>query len=547
MSGILLLLIAVVWVIAAYFTYGNYVSRRLQINNDNVTPAHSLNDGVDYVPAKSPVLMGHHFASIAGAGPIVGPIIALAFGWLPVYLWILIGVVFIGAVHDFSSMVVSLRHEGKSIGEVIETNVGSLGKRLFLAFSWSSLVLVIAVFLDIVAKTFTHNPAVASASVMFIILAVVFGLGLYKFNFSLSMLTVAGVILLSGSIYAGMQFPLVAPEHVWVWVLLVYIFLASILPVWILLQPRDYLNSFLLYALMLGALVGILFFNPEVNIKPYTAFFHEGVGTLFPILFITVACGAISGFHSLVASGTTAKQLNEEKDAKVIGFGGMLLEGILAIVAIIAAASLSNNEFSDFFSGGKFIPIFAAGVSKFLAAIPFLHISENGGKVFTAMAVSAFALTSLDTATRLSRFAFQEFFENKQGENENQLAAVMQNRFVATGITVAVGALLLFSGSAAKIWPLFGSANQLLAAIALLAVSVWLGRKGMKNRFILLPMIFMYLVTVSALLFLIYKNLFISLNQVIAFFAILLLVLAFVLAFKSLQSLRVKADNNSEK
>ncbi|MCK5076251.1 MAG: carbon starvation protein A, partial [Calditrichia bacterium] len=466
---------------------------------------------------------------IAGAGPIVGPIIALAFGWLPVYLWILIGVVFIGAVHDFTSLIVSLRNEGKSIGEIIENNIGVLGKRLFLAFSWSSLILVIAVFLDIVAKTFTHNPAVASASILFIILAVIFGLGLYKFKMSLGILTIIGVIFLFLSIYVGIKFPIQASETTWILGLLGYIFMASILPVWILLQPRDYLNSFLLYTLMAGALIGIIFFNPQVNIDSFTGFSHPKLGSLFPILFITVACGAISGFHSLVASGTTSKQLNKENDAKIIGFGGMLLEGVLAVVAIIAAASLSGVEFNELFANGKFIPIFASGVSKFLASLPFINISENAGKTFTAMAVSAFALTSLDTATRLSRFAFQEFFETKEKKG-NLISNFLQNRFFATFITVSVGATLLFSGGAIKIWPLFGSANQLLAAIALLAVSVWLSKRKVKNLFTLIPMFFMFIVTISALITLIYQNLFKDLNIILAMIAFLLLVLSFILA-----------------
>lgn len=537
--GIFLLLLAIIVAIIAYKIYGTYVSNQVEVDDNKPTPAHTHYDGIDYVPTKVPILLGHHFASIAGAGPIVGPIIALAYGWLPAYLWILIGVVFIGAVHDFTSIFASIRHEGKSIGEIIESHLGSVGKRLFLAFSWSTLILVVAVFLDVVAKTFVHNGAVATASILFILLALLFGFVLYKGRAPLGLASLGGVFLLGVSVYLGIQFPISGNYNTWVILMIIYIFAASVLPVWILLQPRDYLNSFLLYALILGALVGIFFYGPQLHIASFNGFNNPNLGPLFPILFITVACGAISGFHSLVGSGTTSKQLDKESDAKKIGYGGMLIEGVLAVIAIIAGATLASGDFNQLFADRKFIPIFAAGVSKFLASIPFLHISEKAGETFTSLAVAAFALTSLDTATRLARFAVQEFFEDKSFERTP--LKIFTNRYIATFVTVFFGALLLLSGGALKLWPLFGSANQLLAALALLAITVWLSIRGKNHRFTFIPMVFMYLVTSTTLILLIKKYLVDAFNPLLAVISLLLLILAIVLAFRSYRTIK----NNS--
>lgn len=534
-----LLIIAVIIVLIAYRLYGSYIASILKLDDTKPTPAFEQNDGVDYVPTKYPVLLGHHFASIAGAGPIVGPIIALAYGWLPAYLWILIGVIFIGAVHDFTSIVASVRHQGKSIGEIIEHRLGVVGKRLFLAFSWATLVLVVAVFLDVVAKTFVHNGSVSTASSLFIFIALIFGMLIYRLKLSLGIASLLGLFLLSLCIILGLNFPLSLSYNTWIFLLMIYIFIASVLPVWVLLQPRDYLNSFLLYALMLGAFVGIFFFLPDLHVAPVKQFSHPALGPLFPILFITVACGAISGFHSLVGSGTTSKQLEKESDAKKIGYGGMLIEGILAVIAIIAGATLVGSEFDAMFAERKFIPIFATGVSKFLSAIPLLNISESAGKTFTSLAVAAFALTSLDTATRLARFTVQEFFESEHFLNTP--LKHFTNRYIATGMTVIAGAVLLLSGGALKLWPLFGSANQLLAALALLAVTVWLSYRRSNYKITLIPMIFMYLVTGSTLILLIKKNLLDSFHPVLALISVLLLLLAIILAVQSYR--RIKSYN----
>lgn len=529
MNGIELIIIALLMYVVAYRLYGGFITKRLEVNDSKITPSHTMYDGVDYCPAKSPVLLGHHFASIAGAGPIVGPVIAAGFGWVPVYLWILFGAVFIGGVHDYSSIIASVRHQSKSIGFIIQSYIGDTGKKLFLLFSWATLILVIAVFTIIVADTFTHVPSSATSSLLFILLAIAFGFSIYKLKVPLTIGTSVGVILLFLCIVAGNYFPIQMNAFGWQLVLFAYIFAASVTPVWILLQPRDYLNSFFLYALMIGGLVGVFFAAPSINIPAFSSFSLDKVGYLFPALFVTVACGAISGFHSLVGSGTTAKQLDKETDAHLVGYGGMLIEGLLAVLSLTAVASMVNKEFIDILVNKGPVTAFSLGVARFLNAIPFLNISVNAGQTFAALAVSAFALTSLDTATRLARFMFQEFFEVKEHPEKK---SVLQDRFVATGITVAVGAALTFSGQTMSIWPVFGSANQLLAALALLALTAWVAylRKG--YLFVMIPMLFMFAVTLTSLGMLIYTN-FIATNYTLAFISTLLFALAVLLGIKS--------------
>jgi carbon starvation protein len=529
MNGIELIIIALVMFVIAYKFYGGFLSKKFDVNNDKPTPSHTMTDGVDYVPAKSPVLLGHHFASIAGAGPIVGPVIAAGFGWMPVYLWIVFGSIFIGGVHDYSSIVASIRHQSKSIGFIIESYIGLSGKKLFLIFAWATLILVIAVFTIIVADTFTHIPSAGTSSILFMSLAIVFGISIYRLKIPLWIATIIGVTLLFLCIPAGNYFPIQLNQLTWQLILFVYIFAASVTPVWILLQPRDYLNSFFLYALMAGGLVGVFFATPTINIPAFNSFSLDKVGYLFPALFVTVACGAISGFHSLVGSGTTAKQLDKETDGKIIGYGGMLIEGLLAVLSLIAVASMVNKEFIDLLVNKGPVPAFSLGVARFLNAIPFLNISITTGETFTALAVSAFALTSLDTATRLARFMFQEFFEVKENSEK---VSILQNRFVATAITVAFGASLTFSGQTMSIWPVFGSANQLLAALALLALTVWVANLKKGYLFVLIPMIFMFAVTLTAIAMLIYTN-FVATNYALSIISILLFTLAVLLGIKA--------------
>ncbi|MBN2571042.1 MAG: carbon starvation protein A [Ignavibacteriales bacterium] len=528
MNGIELLIIAIVFFGFGYIFYGKFLTKKLGIDNKISTPSHTMTDGVDYVPAKSPVLLGHHFASIAGAGPIIGPVIAAGFGWLPVYLWVLFGAVFIGGVHDYSSIIVSIRHHGKSIGYIIESYIGLSGKKLFLLFAWATLILVIAVFTIIVADTFKNIPSAGTSSILFMLLAVIFGFSIYRLKVPLWLATLFGVALLFLSIPLGNLFPIELDVLTWQLILFGYIFIASVVPVWILLQPRDYLNSFFLYALIFGGLIGVFFAAPEINIPSFATFELKNVGYLFPALFVTVACGAISGFHSLVGSGTTSKQLNKETDGKIVGYGGMLIEGLLAVLSLVAVASLVNKEFMDILITRGPVPAFSIGVANFLNAIPILNIPLNVGQTFTALAVSAFALTSLDTATRLARFTFTEFFE-VQSKKENSI--LLKNRYFSTAVTVIIAAFLVISGQSMSIWPIFGSANQLLAALAFLAITVWSIKLKKGSLFVLIPMLFMFSITLTTLAMLIYTNL-IATNYLLMIISLLLFSLAIVLGIK---------------
>jgi carbon starvation protein len=536
MNGIELVLLALIFYVLAYKFYGEFLIRKFKVSDENQTPSHTLYDGIDYVPAKAPVLLGHHFASIAGAGPIVGPVIAAGFGWLPVYLWIILGAIFIGGVHDFSSIIASVRHKSKSIGFIIETYIGESGRKLFLLFAWATLILVIAVFTIIVSETFANIASTATASTLFILIAILFGMMIYRLKMNLMLATMIGIALMGLSIYVGIIFPITLSKTIWQIILLVYVFIASVTPVWILLQPRDYLNSFLLYGVLFGGLIGVFFAKPEINLPAYNTFTLDKVGYLFPALFVTVACGAISGFHSLVGSGTTAKQLNKETDARIVGYGGMLIEGLLAVLSLTAVAAMANQEFLEILKSKGAVSAFSIGVARFLNSIPFLGISLETGQTFSALAVSAFALTSLDTATRLARYMFQEFFEIKSEGSEVKSNKILTNRFVATFITVAIGAALTFSGQSMSIWPVFGSANQLLAALALLALTVYVAYLKEKKLFVMIPMLFMFSVTLTALGMLIYSN-FVTEHYVLSFISFLLFVLAVSLGIRAYQVL----------
>lgn len=542
MSATWLLGFALVAFVVAFFTYGATVGRWLGVDPSRKTPAHELQDGVDYVPARTPVLVGHHFASIAGAAPIIGPVTALAFGWMPVYFWIVIGVIFLGAVHDFASLVASIRHEGKSIGEVVEAHLGYAGKTLFLIFSWATLILVVAVFAIVVAKTFVKVPEAASASLLFIALAIVFGVAINRFRVPLGIATLVGVPLLVGCLVAGQYYPVSLSFETWIALLLAYVFVASVTPVWILLQPRDYLNSFLLYGMLLLGIAGIVVANPKIEAPPTTSFHVEGLGYLFPALFVTVACGAISGFHSLVSSGTTAKQLDQEKDARTVAYGSMLIEAVLAIVALIAVVYLSHERYASFMGKGGAGPVaaFSVGLGELIGS---LGLPAEVMSSFVALTVSAFALTSLDTATRLARFAFQEFFEPRRDRNADKprrkVAVVLAtNRFVGTAISVGLAGTLAYSGRWKQLWPIFGTANQLLAALALLAVSAWLARRAKQNAFVKIPMVLMFGVTLTSLVMLVHHHVTNATpNYLLAFVAAVLLVVALVLAALSFKVL----------
>jgi carbon starvation protein len=529
MSASILLLLALFALIAGYLVYGRFLSRTYKLDNSQKTPAHSYQDGVDYVPTKASVLMGHHFSSIAGAAPIIGPIVAAVFGWVAVAVWVVLGSIFMGGVHDFSALIASIRHKGKTIGEVIEEHVGRAGKRLFLAFAWFLVVLVIAVFAHAVANVFVKVPATASSSFFFIIVAIAFGMSVYRLKTPLWLSSIIGVALLIGCVVLGLQFPFVLSYNTWKVVLFVYVFIAATAPVWILLQPRDYLSSFLLYALLLAGVVGILAASPKIVAPAFTGF-QTDLGMLFPILFVTVACGAISGFHSLVSSGTTAKQLNKETDAKPIAYGSMLIEGLLSIIALITAITILNSDYAGLMKEGGPIAVFSAGIGSFVSN---LGIPEKAGITFAALAISAFALTTLDTATRLGRFMFQEFFEDTKAQN-----VLSKNRYAGTVITIAVAAYFTFTGTRDILWPLFGSANQLLASLTLLAITIWLAKLGKKNNFVKIPMVFMFLVTLTALGFMVYKNIGTG-NISLVIMSLILLGVAITLVLKARDNLKM--------
>jgi carbon starvation protein len=514
MNGIVLLLGATALFAVAYFFYGRLLERVLGVDPARPTPAKTRGDGVDYVPAHPAVLFGHHFASIAGAGPIVGPIAAAYFGWGAVVAWVVLGCIFIGAVHDMVSLYLSVRHEGRSIASVIETVLGRPGKLLFLLFCWSTLILVCAEFTRQVALTFVNAPEVATASLLFIALAVVFGLAVNRLKVPLLPATVVFVPVMFAFIWVGTKAPLdlcrmfglspAGAQTAWSVVLLAYCFLASTLPVWLLLQPRDYLNSYLLYAMMGLGFLGVFAAAPAVNLDAFVGWRApnaKGAMTpLFPFLFITIACGACSGFHSLVASGTTAKQLASERHIRPVAYGGMLLEGVLAILALLAVGSFAQPELLDKLGSQSAVGLFAGGLASFCTKF---GIPYEAGKVFMSLAVSAFLMTSVDTATRLARFTWQELFAGPQGRTKtpNPFVSPVSNMYVATGLVVALVALLLLGNpeAAKNLWNVFASANQLLAGLTLFTASLWLYKNRKAWWITLFPMLFMLAVSSAGL------------------------------------------------
>ena len=563
MNGILMMVIAIVVLGGAYLLYGRYLQNKWGIDPNAKTPAYELQDGVDYVPADTNVVFGHQFASIAGAGPINGPIQAAVFGWLPVLLWLLVGGVFFGAVQDFASMYASVKNKGRTIGYIIEEYIGKLGKKLFLLFCWLFCILVVAAFADVVAGTFngftvpevagqavekiSANGAVAMTSILFIFEAVALGMILKYAKLNKWVNTVIAIAMLVVAVVIGLNFPVYLTRETWHLFIFAYIFIASVVPVWALLQPRDYLNSYLLIFMIVGAVVGIFVSNPSCNLQAFTSFNVDGQ-YMFPILFVTIACGAVSGFHSLVSSGTASKQIKNEKNMLPVSFGAMLMESMLAVIALIAVASFAKGEAAA--QGLTTQPqIFAGAIANFLSVIGLPH-----SLVFTLinLAVSAFALTSLDSVARVGRLSFQEFFldEGVTEENMTPFQKVVTNKYFATIITLVLSFLLAKVGYA-EIWPLFGSANQLLSVLALVACAVFLKKTKRQGWMLWVPMFFMMAVTFTALGMTIYKlgGAFLSTgltlgNTLQLIFAILLLILGVIVAVQGVKKL---FEKNTEK
>ena len=560
MSGILMMIIAIVVLGGAYLLYGRYLQNKWGIDPNAKTPAYEMEDGVDYVPADMNVVFGHQFASIAGAGPINGPIQAAIFGWLPVLLWILIGGVFFGAVQDFASMYASVKNKGRTIGYIIEEYIGKLGKKLFLLFCWLFCILVVAAFADVVAGTFNGfsvseagkvtkiaaNGAVATTSMIFILEAVGLGMFLKYTKFNKWINTAVAIVLLVAAIALGLHFPMYVGLDAWHLIIFVYILIASVAPVWALLQPRDYLNSYLLIFMIVGAVIGVFVANPSCNLQAFTSFNVDGQ-YMFPILFVTIACGAVSGFHSLVSSGTASKQIKNEKNMLPVSFGAMLMESMLAVIALIAVASFAKGEAAA--QGLTTQPqIFAGAIANFLSVIGLPH-----SLVFTLinLAVSAFALTSLDSVARVGRLSFQEFFldDDVDQDNMSPFLKVVTNKYFATVITLVLAYFLTKVGYA-EIWPLFGSANQLLSVLALVACAVFLKKTKRQGFMLWGPMVFMMAVTFTALGMTIVKltKAFLTTgldlgNTLQLIFAVLLLILGVLVAIQGVKKLLEKTDD----
>lgn len=509
MNTLVIVLIAAVVLVAAYLLYGRWLAKKWGIDPKAQTPAVKYNDGKDYVPTNGWTVFSHQFSSIAGAGPVTGAIQAAAFGWLPVLLWVLLGGVFFGAVTDFGALYASVKNDGKSMGVLIEKYIGKTGRKLFLLFCWLFTLLVIAAFADMVAGTFNAytvkdgvsvlsdaantNGCAGTISIMFMVFAVIFGLIQKKFNLSGWKEAVVGLLCVVASFAIGMHFPLILSKDAWSYITFVYIFFAAVLPMWLLKQPRDYMTTFMFIGMIAGAVIGLLVAHPTMNLPVFTGFTNEKLGTLFPILFVTVACGAVSGFHSLVSSGTSSKTIENEKDMTKVGYGAMVLESLLAVLALCVSGAAASQDGTP--ASGTPFQIFSRGVAGFFE---MFGIPVHFATVFMTMCVSALALTSLDAVARIGRMSFQELFAVDDMKNAKPWRKVLCNPYFSTIITLLFGFVLTKIGYA-NIWPLFGSANQLLSALVLITLCVFMKVTGRSNKMLFPPMIIMLCVTFTAL------------------------------------------------
>ena len=509
MNTLVIVVIAACCLAAGYLFYGRWLAHKWGIDPNAKTPAVTKEDGQDYVPTDGWVVFAHQFSSIAGAGPVTGAIQAAVFGWVPVFLWIILGGIFFGAVTDFGALYASVKNEGKSMGLLIEQYIGKTGKKLFLLFCWLFTLIVTAAFADMVAGTFnayetvdgvtslsaaaTVNGAAGSISLLFIAFAVVFGLIQKKAQFHGWKQTLLGLVCTVAAFVIGMNCPLVTTKANWSYMVFAYIFLAAVLPMWLLMEPRDLMTTFMFAGMIIGAVVGLLVAHPAMNLAPYTGFHNEKSGDLFPILFVTVACGAVSGFHSLVSSGTSSKAITNEKDMPKVGFGAMLLESLLAVLALCVAGAAASADGTP--AAGTPFAIFSSGVAGFLE---MFGIPVYAAQCFMTMCVSALALTSLDSVARIGRMSFQELFSVDDMEHAEGWRKLLCNKYFATVITLVCGYILTQIGYS-NIWPLFGSANQLLSALVLITLCVFLRVTGRENRTLLVPLVVMLCVTFTAL------------------------------------------------
>ena len=561
MNGLVIVLIGIVALSAGYLLYGRWLAKKWGIDPKAKTPAYTHEDGQDYVPSSKFTVFSHQFSSIAGAGPVTGPILASVFGWVPVLLWLIIGGLFFGAVQDFGALYASVKNEGKTMGMIIEKYIGKTGRKLFMLFCWLFTLLVIAAFTDMVAGTFNGvgldsaetayaNSAAASISMLFIVVAVIFGViqkHVGKMNEWVK--AVVAIALLVAMFAVGMKLPIYASKTAWIYIIMAYLFLASVLPMWLLMQPRDYMTTFMLLGMIIGAVVGVVVAHPQMQLNAFNGFNVNGSG-LFPTLFVTIACGAVSGFHSLVSSGTSSKTVSNEKDMPMIGYGAMVVESLLGIVALVVVGAVAVGGTKP---EGTPFAIFSSGVAGFLEK---LGVPVQVATVFMTMCVSALALTSLDSVARIGRMSFQELFYGESTDPKQMTPAqrVLTNKYFATVITLFFGYLLTLGGYS-NVWPLFGSANQLLAAMVLIALAVFLKTTGRTGWTLYIPMFVMLAVTFTAL---VQKTIALAANiaahnatflvdglQLIV--ALLLMILGVLVAYSCLKKLFTTTKNSEQK
>ena len=561
MNGLVIVLIGIVTLSAGYLLYGRWLAKKWGIDPKAKTPAYTHEDGQDYVPSSKFTVFSHQFSSIAGAGPVTGPILASVFGWVPVLLWLIIGGLFFGAVQDFGALYASVKNEGKSMGMIIEKYIGKTGRKLFMLFCWLFTLLVIAAFTDMVAGTFNGvgldsaetayaNSAAASISMLFIVVAVIFGV-IQKHVGKMDewVKAVVAIALLVAMFAVGMKLPIYASKTAWIYIIMAYLFLASVLPMWLLMQPRDYMTTFMLLGMIIGAVVGVVVAHPQMQLNAFNGFNVNGSG-LFPTLFVTIACGAVSGFHSLVSSGTSSKTVSNEKDMPMIGYGAMVVESLLGIVALVVVGAVAVGGTKP---EGTPFAIFSSGVAGFLEK---LGVPVQVATVFMTMCVSALALTSLDSVARIGRMSFQELFYGESTDPKQMTPAqrVLTNKYFATVITLFFGYLLTLGGYS-NVWPLFGSANQLLAAMVLIALAVFLKTTGRTGWTLYIPMFVMLAVTFTAL---VQKTIALAANiaahnatflvdglQLIV--ALLLMILGVLVAYSCLKKLFTTTKNSEQK
>lgn len=515
MNGLVIVLIGIVCLGAGYLLYGRWLANKWGLDPKAKTPAFTHEDGEDYVPSSKFTVFSHQFSSIAGAGPVTGPILASVFGWVPVLLWLIVGGLFFGAVQDFGALYASVKNEGKSMGMIIEKYIGKTGRKLFMLFCWLFTLLVIAAFTDMVAGTFVAkgvegmtektanaDASAASISMLFIVVAIIFGLvqkSIAKAGKKMNewVKAIVAIVLLVAMFAVGMALPIYATKSAWIYIIMAYLFLASVMPMWLLMQPRDYMTTFMLLGMIIGAVLGVVVAHPSMNLNAFNGF-TVGSGAskqmLFPTLFVTIACGAVSGFHSLVSSGTSSKTISNEKDMPMVGYGAMVVESLLGIVALVVVGAVAVNGTKP---AGTPFAIFSTGVAGFLEK---LGVPVHVATVFMTMCVSALALTSLDSVARIGRMSFQELFygDNTDPATMTPVQRVLTNKYFATVITLFFGYLLTLGGYN-NVWPLFGSANQLLAAMVLIAIAVFLKTTGRTGWTLYAPMFIMLAVTFTAL------------------------------------------------